>query len=335
MKTIDRYVYAVTRRLPDAQRKDVADELRSLIEDMVYERVQDRDVTEEDVEDVLLELGPPKNLARKYRGTKKYVIGPELYDLYTMVLKISLISTVAAFSAVFIIQVILNPINIVDYFVNYLVSFFTILPMVFGWITLGFALAEYFGNGALEKLQQDKEWKPSNLPPVPDPKRQIKRREPIAGIVFYVLVIVILAFSNDYFGIWIFREDRFAGIVSFLNEDTYGSFLVVILIVFGFGIVKECLKFFYEKWTYSLVGFTAAVNLFSIVLVLFIMTDALFWNPNFMNELVQHGFVIKGSESYETIRLIWEQLTFWMLILLIFGLLWDVIAGGIKVRKAK
>lgn len=219
----------------------MAEELHGLIEDMLDERLQDRDVKEEDVEEVLLELGHPRSLARKYRSARKYLICPELYDLYMLVLKIGLISAVSVFTTIFVIQVILNPMNVLDYFVNYIVSFFTSsIPMVIGWTTLGFALAEYFSAG---KLDLDKGWKPSNLAPVPDPNRQIKRSEPIAGIIFYVLIIVFLAFSNDYFGIWLFQDGEFSG------------------------IVKECLKFMYEKWTFSLVGFTAIVNLISRLFV--------------------------------------------------------------------
>lgn len=336
MEMIERYVYAVTKRLPEAQRKDVVDELRGLIDDMLDERVQDRGVKEEDVEEVLLELGHPRNLARKYRGGKKYLIGPELYDLYMLVLKIGLISVVIGFTAVFVIQVILNPVNILDYFVSYIVSFFTSsIPMVIGWTTLGFALAEYFSAGKLENINLDMGWKPSDLAPVPDPKRQIKRSETITGIILYVLIMVFLAFSNDYFGIWSFQDGEFSGVVPFLNEETYGSFLLLILIVSGFGIVKECLKFKYEKWTVSLVVMTSIVNLISITLILLMITSAQFWNPDFMNELVQHGFVNEGSDAFETVRQIWEQSTFWILISLMFGLVWDMVAGFMKVRKAK
>lgn len=336
MEMIDRYIYAVTKRLPEAQSKDVADELRGLIEDMLDERIQDRGVKEEDVEEVLLELGHPGNLARKYRGTRKYVIGPEMYDLYMLVLKIALISVIIGFTAVFVIQVILNPMNILNYFVDYIVSFFTaIIPNVIGWTTLGFALAEYFSAGKLENINLDRGWKPSDLAPVPDPKRQIKRSETITGIIFYVLIMVFLAFSNEYFGIWTFQGGEFSGAVPFLNEESYGSLLLVILIVSGFGIVKECLKFMYQKWTFSLVIFTTIVNLISITLILFMTTNSSFWNPNFMNELVQHGFVNEGSDGYETVRRIWEQITLWTLIILIVGLVWDFVAGLVKVRKAK
>ncbi|WP_079529599.1 HAAS signaling domain-containing protein [Halobacillus hunanensis] len=336
MEIINRYVYAVSKRLPEAQRNDVADELHGLIEDMLEERVQDTEVTEQDVESVLVELGHPRSLARKYRDRKKYVIGPELYDLYILVLKIALISTIAVNTAVFVIQVIFNPLSILDYFVNYIVSFFTVvIPMVFGWTTFGFAFVEYFSEGRMEKLELEKGWKPSSLPPVPEKKRQIKRSEPITGIVIYVLLIIMLSFSSEYFGIWIFQDDELAGVVPFLNEARYGSLIFLAFIIFGAGIVKECMKLFYEKWTYKLVTFTAIVNFVVMALVLFMITRMQIWNPTFMNELMQYDLITKGSEGYDVVRQIWEQLTFWTVIFLVFGLLWDLIAGFIKVRKAK
>lgn len=334
MEMIDRYVYAVTKRLPESQRNDVTDELRGLIADMLEDRVQNREAVDADVESVLLELGHPRTLAQKYRGSKKYVIGPELYDSYMMVLKIGLISVVAVSSAVFVIKVILNPVEILDYFISYIVSFFTwIIPTVFGWTTLGFTIAEHFSAGELKHINLDKGWKPSDLPPVPGPKRQIKRSESIAGMIFYMLAMVFLTFSNEYFGIWIFENGEFANVVPFLNKETYGLSLMVILIVFGFGIVKECLKFMYGKWTNSLVAFTAVANLISLVLVLFMINSSQFWNPDFMNGLVQSGFVTPGSEGFNMARNIWEQTTLWIAILFLVSLVWDVFAGWIKVRK--
>ncbi|WP_246247374.1 HAAS signaling domain-containing protein [Piscibacillus halophilus] len=335
MEMIDRYVYGVTKRLPEEQRADIGDEVRGLIEDMLDERVQGRDVTEEDVREVLLELGHPRSLARKYQGNKKYIIGPELYDFYVLIAKIALISTVVGLTAIFLIKVILSPINIIDDFVDYIVSFITTIPMVIGWVTIGFVLAEYFDENKFAQIKLDNNWDPSNLTPIPDPKRQIKRCEPITSIVIYVFVIVMLVFSNEYFGIWIFQQGEFSGIVPFLNEAEYSSFLILILIVCGFGILKECLKLFYERWTYSLVTLTAIVNLVSITIFFYLLNENRFWNPDFMNELVQNGIVTNGSDNYQVIKIIWEQMTLWGLVILVLGLIWDVVTGFIKVRKAR
>jgi len=68
MEIIDWYVYGVTKRLLEAQKNDVGIELRGLIDDMLNARVQDREVTEEDVKAVLLELDHPRSSAQRYRG---------------------------------------------------------------------------------------------------------------------------------------------------------------------------------------------------------------------------------------------------------------------------
>ena len=82
---IDRYIYDVTRRLPKNQRQDIDAELRGLIEDMVEERSPQPEKS--DLEAVLTELGRPSALAAKYRGSKRFLIGPELFDVYFLVLK--------------------------------------------------------------------------------------------------------------------------------------------------------------------------------------------------------------------------------------------------------
>lgn len=336
MEKIERYIYAVTKRLPESQRQDVADELHSLIQDMLEENTQGGAVTDEAVNQVLLQLGHPRTLAQEYRGGKKYLIGPELYDLYMFVLKIALISVVALFTAVFVFQVILNPVHILDYFIDYIVSFFTTsIPVVIGWTTFGFALVEYFSQGQLEKVDLNKGWHPSNLPAIPDSNKQIKRSESVVSIVFYVLIIVFLSFSSEYFGVWTFHEGELSGVVPFINEASYSSFLLLALIILAFGIVKECLKYIYERWTKSLLTYTTVLNLISIAFVLFVMTTMEIWNPNFMQELVQQGIVNEGSNGYETVRLIWEQFTFWIFVLLLIGLVWEIISGVIKTFQGK
>jgi len=284
----------------------------------------------------LLELGPPRHLAQSYRGTKRYIIGPELYDLYVLVLKIGLISAVAVMSLVFVIQAILNPMNTLDYFIEYMVSFFTaIIPNVIGWTTLGFALAEYFGKDELSKVTLDKEWHPSNLAPIPDPKRRIKSSEPIIAIVISALLIVFFSASHEYFGIWTYQNGEITNVVSFLNENAYGSILAFIIIFFGLIIVKECLKLFYGKWTKSMVIYTAVINIASIGLLTVLISGEKAWNPNFMNELVQYHVVTRGTDAYQGTQVIWEQFTFWIPVILVIGLVWEIVEGLIKYRKTK
>ena len=73
---IERYLYAITRRLPAKQRADVAEELRTLISDMLDERCGSLPPTAKDVRVVLTELGTPGEMVRKYTsGEGECLIG--------------------------------------------------------------------------------------------------------------------------------------------------------------------------------------------------------------------------------------------------------------------
>lgn len=331
MELIDRYIYAVTQKLPQDQRKDIADELHGLIEDMLGEQAGSEHASKSDVEEVLLELGNPRELADKYRGEKKYLIGPVLYDTYMMVLKIVLIVIGSLIGVGFIIQMILDPTSILKHFVDLIVSLVTAVPAAFGWTTISFAIGEYFG-GSKEIDLLGKEWSLADLPSIPEGKKQIKRSESIIGIIFYTILIGFLVFSNEYLGIWLFN-DGFTGVVPFLNERTYHSYVLFIILIFGFGILKECFKLITKKWTYKLAILTTVLNTISIVAVLIIMNGPAFFNPYFMNELGAAGIVATGSEEFQTVTIVWEQLTYWFFILMIIGLVWEVIDVLIKARK--
>lgn len=332
MEMIDRYVYAVTKRLPQPLREDIAEELHGLIEDMLEAHAQGSVVTEKDIETVLSELGNPRHLAEKYRGTKRYIIGPEVYDSYISVLKIIMITVTVAMGITFSVQIITDPVGILDHFVDLIVSLVIGIPQVFGWITFAFIVIEYGGFKAKNR-GTSKEWNPADLPPVPDPKKQIKHREPVVGIVFFVLLIFFVAFSNHYLGVFIFKDDKLSTIIPFLNQANIEKYVPLIILFLGFSVLKECLKLITGKWTYQLVLYTAIINLASIVVVFVMITGPAFWNPDFMSELVQAGSVSKGSESYEDVQNIWQNTTLGILVVLIVGLIWDVIAGFIKSRK--
>lgn len=332
MEMIERYIYAVTQKLPQSQREDIAVELRGLIEDMVEERAGDTS-DEKVVEEVLLELGSPREMALKYTGKKRYLIGPELFEPFLTVLKIVLISLTAALGIVFVIQTMINPIDLLDAFVGLIVSLVTAIPQAVGWVILIFALVEYNGGYKAEDLALDKSWSPSLLPEIPDRKRQIKRYDPIIAIVFYVLMMVLFTFSSNFFGVYVFQDGSFQHVIPFLNESTLPHYLPFILLSLALFIVKECLKLISGKWTMKLVAYTLIINLIGIVAVIFLITGDAFWNTQFMSDLAQAGVVAEGADGYSVVEAIWINCTNIVLIILLIGLVWDVVDGYIKARK--
>lgn len=333
MELIERYIYAVVQKLPQAQRDDIAKELRSLIRDMLEEHFSNEEITDENVETVLLELGSPRQLAQKYRSTNRYLIGPEFFDAFISVLKIVLFATSVSLVVLFSIEVIIVPSSILESFIDLIVSFFTVIPTAIGWTVFGFAIAEHFSGINPKDLQFNKEWKVSELPLIPDEKRKIKRGETIFGIILTLVFLFIFTFANEYFGVWVFKDD-FSHVVRFLSEEaTDSSLLLLIIFMFGFGILKELLKLYFGKWTKKLVIFTTIINLFSIIVFLLLINLSTFWNPNFMLELTEAGFMTASGDAYNTISEMWNAATFWVFIILIIILVWDLVFGIFKLRK--
>lgn len=175
-----RYLYAVTKRLPAAQRADIEKELRGLIEDMLVDRTGEDEPTQKDVTEVLLELGKPAELAAKYRGSKNYLIGPDYYSLYIMVLKIVLAAVLGGLTIAMAIGFISGEQeNLFTSFGNFFSGLIAGLFQAFGWVTVIFAIMQKY-NSKIDK--EDKDWNPKELPEVPEKKARIKKANQLPGL---------------------------------------------------------------------------------------------------------------------------------------------------------
>lgn len=326
---IERYIHAVTQRLPQSQRGDIAEELHGLIDDMLEERTDGQEPDNTDIQEVLLELGPPAKLAERYRGTPRWLIGPALYDHWLSVLKIVTISIVFSLSAAFAVQTTLNPLEILDHFVDYIVGFITVPVQGAGWITLTFALIERYGGHHAEKASAA--WKPSDLPPIPAKARRIRRTDPLVSIFFLVLLGV--AITSQFFGVYMFKNGQFVAVVNFLDPGQTGAYLPLIFVLLGLFILKELLKLTAGVWSMKLAVSVAAINVLALVIIGVIILGQTFWNPYFMEGLVQGGMVEPGTEAYVTVSKVWAAVTRNFVILLILLLIWDSVEGFLRLRK--
>ena len=93
MDLIERYLKAVSARLPAAKRAEVEAELRSSILDALEDRGGTRQ-NEEDVVAVLEQLGDPAVVAAGYDERGQYLVGPELYPTFRRVLGLVLAAVV-------------------------------------------------------------------------------------------------------------------------------------------------------------------------------------------------------------------------------------------------
>jgi hypothetical protein len=205
---IDSYVSEIGRRLPKKMRSDIEAEIRSTLQDMLEERSQktDKPVDEEMTLQVLKEYGSPEKVAATYQG-ERYLIGPRLYPIFLIVLRIVLIvlGILAAVAlGIAIYQTTLAPLNAFETIVKAIANFAASSMTVLGNIVLIFAILEWalYRAGAkvdLKGLPKEKEWDPRSLTKISSPN-QVKMGETIVEIVGCFAAIVIFNFYPQIIG---------------------------------------------------------------------------------------------------------------------------------------
>ena len=285
----ERYLYAVTKRLPAAQRADIEKELRGLIEDMLADTSAGAEPTQKDVEAVLLELGKPADLAAKYRGKKTYLIGPDLYDSYLIVLKIVLAAVAGGLTIALAIEAIVTPgENPFTVFTNYLSAVFNGILYAFAWVTVGFAIAQKFNAKIDEK---DKKWSPTELPELPAEKAKIKKSEPIAGIVISAVFLLLFYAAPNFVGI--FNTSGGPTFIPFFDAFVFNSMIPLIGFVFVLNILKEFFKLIVGEYNLKLATLTTLTNVISFALILYIFLQPAIWNAGLIESLQAiDGFVM-------------------------------------------
>jgi hypothetical protein len=201
---IDRYVAQVGRSLPQKKRADIEKEIRSLVEDMLEDRSQTegRAVDEEMTLAVLQEMGSPEKVAAGYLP-EKYLIGPRLYPLFMLVLRIVLIvmAGIALFGLVMSIgRSPMTPVEALKATGMALLEYTGTAMAILGNIVLVFAILQWAWPSMKVDLHDEK-WNPRELEPVEDPDR-VKRFEKLWDIVFALVGLLLFNFYSQYVGIY-------------------------------------------------------------------------------------------------------------------------------------
>ena len=183
------------KKLPKTQRKDVENELRSLLQDMVEDRAQTKiEKADEDiVKDVLLEFGSPETVAASYRDDKQFLIGPQLLPTFKLALMLITMAiaglwllgiVVAAFgsSENVLLKFVSLTINSIPEFANSFIGILGVVVVIFGIVER--VLPE-------ESTKEEAEWNPRDLPEIND-STQINRVDLIISSFFTIALLVYL-----------------------------------------------------------------------------------------------------------------------------------------------
>ncbi len=167
MELINRYIQAVGMLLPKQQKQDILAELEEDIRSQVDDQqaTLGRPLTDAEVSKLLKERGSPLKVAAGY-GPQQWLIGPELFPAYWLVLRIVL----AVFGAFWVVTWIMMLAISAQYRADHSGLLMGLPPVelaaalfaLAAKITLGFAILERVNarTGILEK------WEPSQLPAV-------------------------------------------------------------------------------------------------------------------------------------------------------------------------
>ncbi len=274
MKLIDRYVMEVGRRLPLLRgRKDLENELRSTLEDMLEDRARKagRPADEAMELDLLREYGAPDQVASTYNPVP-YLIGPRMFPMYLMVLKIVLSVVVTVLLVLTGIQIAtraaLSGPEFASAVLNGLSGIFSALLSGFGSITLVFAILERVSPAPDFALDEDKTWDPASLKKEPDPQ-DVKMAEPIAAIVFTCIALSIFNFNPQWIGIYYFSDGQW-NVLPVLSQAFF-RWLPFINIVWVAEIVMNAILLRAGRWELSTRLLAIAIKIMQIAIGIFLL----------------------------------------------------------------
>ena len=309
---INRYIYAVTKQLPRRLRADLEMELRGLIEDVLSERCGGAPPQDDDLHEVLSELGTPLQLAAKYDPNgEKSLIGPPYYTVYKNVLMVVWAAILIASCVVAVIDFIFGTQEI--WYLWFMDSISGGVQRCIGGFALVTAVFAFMSH---KKISVDRVYSDLNeLPPVPSKNEAISRTESIVGIVASVLMTTFLLGAPNVFVVYIVEENRQFPIfnTSFLREYWYIVLFIAIL-----GIADEIVQLIEGRYNKRVAISSVVTGIPSICLLGLLLGRGQFFSPEFMEMLRRIAAESNFAETWL------NRLPGIVLMLLVFGILLSI-----------
>lgn len=314
---IDRYIYAITKRLPRKNREDVKNELNTLISDMLEDRCKDLIPTDKDVRVVLTELGTPDELAYKYNTEKdRCLIGGIYYIKYKTILRIVLLAVLGGMTLSFLL-LFMSDSNILWYEVmmNYFYRTVSAEMSAFAFVTLLFA---YFYRKGVSISTESID----DLPEVPHDKDKISIAEPVIGIIFTIFFAVIILTGPQ---LLVYFDGEF---INFFNVEVIRAFWYVPVLFAVLGIINESVKIIEGTHTWRLMITTIVTDLLSFIIAVLWLTKTEIINQNFINSI---SSVLNSNNI--TIFNQFQDFILLFLGIMLFALMIDIVSTVAKTIK--
>ena len=264
MELIERYLQAIGRALPVAQRADILAELRSSLYDAL-EGAAGGTAVEVQAAVLIKQMGPPQQVAAAYYPAGQYLIGPALYPTFRIV-------SGSVFTVVIALQLVGVSIALLfdsssAAMVDSTYDVVTSLTMALGMVVLIF--------WGLQRLEVQPEgattFNPHDLPALEADSAAVSRGNHIFSIMVNVVLFVILArFAQQGGFTWIDGRGFFENVV-------ISRYLPLIVLVSLAEIVLDIVLMWQGRWRLATRLANVLVNLGSVALVIFLLWQHDLW----------------------------------------------------------
>jgi hypothetical protein len=266
MDLIERYIYAVGQKIWSKNRKDIENELRTILYDNLDEMTKGEEATEQQIKDMLKKFGSPSEVASRYNTTEKHLIGPNVYDLYILVLKIALILTFVGVTIGTIASfvTISSDANIVGRLLLIIPQYMAAFATSFGYVTAIFYLVERFGTS--EEIKIDGDWSPDKLPKLVSEQDRVKHIGIIVNIILIIFALVIFNFYPNHISLSYTSGDGWVRF-SALSDLALKQYLPLWNIVWILSLAMNAILLRMGKWSLYVKVFKAVLSIASIVIL--------------------------------------------------------------------
>jgi hypothetical protein len=234
----DRYVWAVLRAVPEAQRPDLEAEIRALVADAVEAQAAEGTPPEAAERAALIELGDPDALAGRYTDRIRHLIGPRVYPEWRRLLGILLPIVVPIVTVVLVGTTYVGGGTIGESIAAGLSAGFNVAVQTLFWVTLVFAV---IGGAAVLPERSE----PDELPQVPAPDR-VGIGETGASIAANVFVIVAIVWQQVQVPIVLEGQAY-----PLFDPALWSSWLPWFLVVAGLEIAFAIVLYGRGRWTWA------------------------------------------------------------------------------------
>lgn len=317
---IERYVYAVTKRMNRKQRDDVAQELRSLIDDMLAERCGEEAPTEKDVRVVLTELGTPQELYAKYdEDADKCLIGQPYYSTYKFVMKIVLAAVTIGILISSVMLQIMEPKGVFEAIGTSLSMVYNSLLSAFAIVTLLFAFFHHKGVKLTEPFSFD------DLPPVPKKKQEVSVWESVGGIALSVVFLIVFLAAPQIFSAVVVDTGE---LVPIFDVNVIRSRWYIIVLFAVIGITREAVKLMEKQYNRKVMLTAIVSDILSAVLSIWWLAGDAVINPEFKANMLR---IFVDAEEF--VYKIFENFNLFFLAVLLFALLLDALEATVRTLR--